>query len=136
MQLKMGQLHWGRQVGTITYLLLHCLIICMGQQDLWNLDQHVCYTSRNQPKYNHYIIIYATYGHFTSRNWPKCSHYICDYMQLLVICNNICTFLQPFLVLVIFATPLQLICDYFGGHPFIWTTFNLVFIHKEQFMSH
>jgi len=29
----------------------------------------------------------------TSRNWPKCNHSIYDYMQLLVICNYIWTFL-------------------------------------------
>jgi hypothetical protein len=64
----------------------------------------------------------------TSRNWPKCNHFICDYMQLLVICNYIWTFLQLFLVLVIFGTTLQLVCDYFDVHPSMWTTFNLVFI--------
>jgi hypothetical protein len=52
-----------------------------------------------------------------SRNWPKCNHYIYDYMRLLVIYNYIWTFLQLFLVLVIFATTLQLVCNYFGVHP-------------------
>jgi hypothetical protein len=51
------------------------------------------------------------------RNWPKCNQSICDYMQLLVIYNYIQTFLQLFLVLVIFAITLQLVCDYFGVHP-------------------
>ncbi len=53
----------------------------------------------------------------TSRNLLEYNHYICDYMQLLVICNYIWTFLQLFLVLVIFAITLQLVCDYFGVHP-------------------
>jgi hypothetical protein len=73
---------------------------------------------------------------FISRNWPKCKHFICDYMWLLVICNYIWTFLQLFLVLVIFATTLQLVCDYFGVHLSMWTTFSLVFIQEKQFMSH
>jgi len=72
----------------------------------------------------------------TSRNWPKCNHSICDYMRLLVICNYIWTFLQLFLVLVIFATIMQLVCNYFSVHHSMWITFNLVFIQEEQFMSH
>ncbi len=68
----------------------------------------------------------------TSRNWPKCSHSICDYMQLLVICNYIWTFLQLVLMLVIFAITLQLVCDYFGVHPSIWTTFSLVSSKKNN----
>jgi hypothetical protein len=28
------------------------------------------------------------------------------------------------------------ICDYFGVHPSMWTTFSLIFIQEEQFMSH
>jgi hypothetical protein len=56
---------------------------------------------------------------FTNRNWPKCNHSIYD-MRLLVICNYIWTFLQLFLVLVIFATTLQLVCNYFGVHPSMW----------------
>jgi hypothetical protein len=56
-------------------------------------------------------------GRHTIRNWPKCNHSIYDYMQLLIICNYIWTFLQLFIVLVIFATTLQLVCDYFGVHP-------------------
>jgi hypothetical protein len=39
----------------------------------------------------------------TSRNWPKCNHYIYNYMRLLVFCNYIWTFLQLFLMLVIFV---------------------------------
>jgi hypothetical protein len=70
------------------------------------------------------------------KNWPKCNHYICDYMWLLVICDYIWTFLQLFLVLVIFTTTLQLICNYFGVHPSMWTTFSLVFIQEKQFVSH
>jgi hypothetical protein len=50
-------------------------------------------------------------------NWPKCNHSIYDYMPLLVICNYIWTFLQLFLVLIIFATTLQLVCTYFSVHP-------------------
>jgi hypothetical protein len=73
---------------------------------------------------------------YTSRNWPKCNHSIYDYMWLLVICNYIWTFLQLFLVLVIFATTLQLVCNHFGVHPSMWTTFSLVFIQAEQFISH
>jgi hypothetical protein len=61
-----------------------------------------------------YIMTYIT-----SRNWPKCNHFICDYMQLLVICEYILTFLQLFLVLVIFLTTLQLAYDYFGVHPYV-----------------
>ncbi len=57
---------------------------------------------------------------FTSRNWPKCNHYICKYMWLLVICSYMWTFLQLFIVLVIFATTLQLVCDYFGVYPSMW----------------
>ncbi len=57
------------------------------------------------------------YDPFTSRNWPKCNHSIYNSMRLLVICNYIWTFLQLFLVLVIFATTLQLVCNYFGVHP-------------------
>jgi hypothetical protein len=72
----------------------------------------------------------------TTRNWPKCNHYICDYIRLLVICNYIWTFLQLFLVLVIFATTMQLVCNYFDVHPSMWTTFSLIFIQEEQFMSH
>jgi len=53
----------------------------------------------------------------TTNNWPKCNHYICDDMRLLVICNYIWTFLQLFLVLVIFLTTTQLIWNYFGVHP-------------------
>jgi hypothetical protein len=34
-------------------------------------------------------------------------------MQLLIIYNYIWTFLQLFLVLIIFAITLQLVCDYF-----------------------
>jgi len=45
------------------------------------------------------------------------------------------SFLQLFLVLVIFATTLQLVCNYFGVHPFMWTTFNLVFIQEKQLCS-
>jgi hypothetical protein len=56
-------------------------------------------------------------------NWPKYNHSICDYMRL-------------FLVLVILATTLQLVCDYFNVHLYMWTTFNLVFIQEKQFMSH
>jgi hypothetical protein len=67
-----------------------------------------------------------------SRNWPKCNHFICNYMQLLVICNYIWTFLQLFLMLVIFAIIVQLICYYFGVHPSMWTTFSLVFIPKKN----
>jgi hypothetical protein len=67
----------------------------------------------------------------TNRNWPKCNHFICGYMQLLVICNYIWTFLQLFLVLVIFAITLQLVCDYFGVHPSMWKTFSLFFIQEE-----
>ncbi len=73
---------------------------------------------------------------FTSRNWPKCNHFICDYMQLLIICNYIWTFLELFLMLVIFATTLQLVCDYFRVYLSMWTTFSLVFIQEEEFMSH
>jgi hypothetical protein len=73
---------------------------------------------------------------YTSRNWPKCNHSIYDYMRLLVICNYIWTFLQLFFVLVIFATTLQLVCNYFGVHPSMWTTISLVFIQAEQFISH
>jgi hypothetical protein len=36
--LKMGQLHWGRQIGIGTYLLPYYLITCMGKQNLGNLD--------------------------------------------------------------------------------------------------
>jgi hypothetical protein len=58
-------------------------------------------------------------------------------MRLLVIRNYIWTFLQLFLVLVIFVITLQLVsCDYFGVHPSMRTTFNLVFIKKKHFMSH
>jgi hypothetical protein len=71
-----------------------------------------------------------------SKNWPKCNHFICHYMQLLVICEYILTFLQLFLVLVIFPTTLQLPCNYFGVHPFVWITFSLVFIQEKQFVSH
>jgi len=77
-----------------------------------------------------------TWWRYTSRNWPKYSHPICNYMQLLVICNYIWTFLQLFLVLAIFVTIVQLVCDYFGAHPCMWTTFSLVFIQEQQFMSH
>ncbi len=66
-----------------------------------------------------------------NKNWPKCNHYICNYMQLLIICNYFYTFLQLFLVLVIFAIALQLICHYFSFHLSMWTTFNLVFIPKK-----
>ncbi len=52
-------------------------------------------------------------SHFISRNWPKCNHSIYDYMRLLVICNYIWTFLQLFLILVIFATPFGHFCNYF-----------------------
>jgi hypothetical protein len=72
----------------------------------------------------------------TNRNWPKYNHSICDYMRLLIICNYIWTVLQLFLLLVIFATAVQLVCDYFDVHPYIWTTFSLVFIQEKQFMSH
>jgi hypothetical protein len=71
-----------------------------------------------------------------SRNWPKCNHCICDYMRLLVICNCIWTFLQLFLMLVIFVIMVQLVCNYFGVHPSMWITFSLFFIQKEQLMSH
>ncbi len=37
---------------------------------------------------------------------------------------------------VIFVTTLQLVCDYFGVHLSMWTTFSLVFIQEKQFMSH
>jgi hypothetical protein len=37
-------------------------------------------------------------------------------MQLLVI-YYFWTFLQLFLILVIFATTLQLVCEHFGFHP-------------------
>jgi hypothetical protein len=70
---------------------------------------------------------------YISRNWPKCNHSICNYMQLLIICNYIWTFLQLFLVLVIFVITLQLIRNYFDIHPYMWTTFSLVFIQEEQF---
>ncbi len=63
------------------------------------------------------------------------NHSICDHMWLLIICNYIWTFLQLFFVLVIFAIIMQLVCDHFGVHPCMWTTFNLVFIQEEQFMS-
>jgi hypothetical protein len=72
----------------------------------------------------------------TSRNWPKCNHSIYNYMQLLIICNYIWTFLQLFLVLFIFVTTLQLVCNYFGVHLSMWTTFSLVFIQVEHFISH
>jgi hypothetical protein len=71
-----------------------------------------------------------------NRNWPKCNHSLCDYMWLLVICNYIWTFLQLFLVLVIFAITMQLVCNYFGVHLSMWITFSLVFIQEKQFMSH
>jgi len=72
----------------------------------------------------------------TNINWPNCNHSICDYMRLLVICTYIWKFLQLFLVLVMFATTLQLICNYFGFiHPceqhLVW-----FFSKKKQFMSH
>jgi hypothetical protein len=66
--------------------------------------------------WHHKFLCVLNLWHHTSRNWPKCNHFICDYMWLLVICNYIWTFLQLFCVLVIFATTLQLICDYFGVH--------------------
>ncbi len=53
---------------------------------------------------------------YISRNWSKCNHYIFDYMQLPIICNYIRTFLQLFLVSVIFVTIMQLVCNYFGVH--------------------
>ncbi len=67
-----------------------------------------------------------------SKNWPKCNHPVCDYMRLLVICNYIWTFLQLFLVFVIFASTLQLVCNYFGVHPSMWTTFSLVSSKKNN----
>jgi hypothetical protein len=45
---------------------------------------------------------------------------IWHYMWLLVICDYVWTISQPFLVLVIFVTTLQLVCDYFDFHPSIW----------------
>jgi hypothetical protein len=65
------------------------------------------------------IYILCTYARIANRNWPKCNHYICNYMQLLVIYSYIWTFLQLFLVLFIFATTLQLVCDYFDVHPYM-----------------
>jgi hypothetical protein len=38
----------------------------------------------------------------TSR-WPKCNHFICDYMWLLIISDYFWTFLELFLVLIIFV---------------------------------
>jgi hypothetical protein len=72
----------------------------------------------------------------TNKNWPKCNHFICNYMWLLIICHYSWKFLRLFLVLVIFATTLQLVCNYFSVHPSMWTTFSLVFIQEEPFMSH
>jgi hypothetical protein len=54
----------------------------------------------------------------------------------LIICDYLWTFLQLFLVLVIFATTLQLDCDYFVFNPSMRTTFSLDFIQEEQLMSH
>ncbi len=73
---------------------------------------------------------------FTSRNWPKCNHFICDYMQLLIICNYIWTFLQLFLVLIIFAMTMQLVCNYFGVHLSMWTTFYFSFHLKITIYVH
>ncbi len=67
-----------------------------------------------KPKY-HFVTNLQPWN--ISKNWPKCNHYICNYMQLLVICNYIWTFLQLFLVLVIFVTTMQLVCDNFNVHP-------------------
>jgi len=62
-------------------------------------------------------MVHMCWGQNTSnRNWPKCNHSLCDYIQLLVICNYIWTFLQLFLVLVIFTIIVQLVCNYFGVH--------------------
>jgi hypothetical protein len=66
-----------------------------------------------------------------NRNWPKCNHFIYNYMWLLISCDYIWTFLQLFLVLVIFVTMLHVVCNYFDVHLYIWTTFNLVFIQEE-----
>jgi hypothetical protein len=71
----------------------------------------------------------------TSKNWPKCNHYICDYMRLLIISNYIWTFLQLFFVSVIFATIVQLVCNYFGVHPSMWTTFGLVSTKKTIYVA-
>jgi len=92
------------------------------------------FTTYYSNSYKCFVPYKSTY--YTSRNWPKCKHFIYDYMWLLVICNYIWTFLQLFLVLVIFAITLQLVCNYFGVHPSMWTTFSLVFTQVEQFISH
>jgi len=59
-----------------------------------------------------------------SRNWPKCNKSNCNYMGLLIIATISC-------VDHILMTTLQLICNYFGFHPSMWTTFNLVFIQEK-----
>jgi len=51
------------------------------------------------------IYLISTKTH-TCKNWPKCNDFICNYMQLLVICNYLWTFLHIFLVLVIFVVTL------------------------------
>jgi hypothetical protein len=84
-----------------------------------------------------FVAISCHSKHFgvTSKNWPKCNHSIWNYMQLLDIYNYIWTILQLLLMLVIFVTTLQLVCNYFSVHPSTCTTFSLVFIQQEQFMS-
>ncbi len=75
MQLKMGQLHQGKQVGIGTYLLSHCLIICMGNKiyETWTnkratlleINQNVTITFAN---YMRLIVICNTLGVFAIIN--------------------------------------------------------------------
>jgi hypothetical protein len=46
---------------------------------------------------SHICAYLVTHNQNTTRNWPKRNHSLCDYMQLLIICNYIWTFLQLFL---------------------------------------
>jgi hypothetical protein len=48
-----------------------------------------------------------------------------------MICGHFWTFLQLFMVLVILVITLQLVCDYFGFHLSMQTTFSLVFNQEE-----
>jgi hypothetical protein len=56
-------------------------------------------------------------------SWPTA-------LQALVLITSPKLGLRYIFVLMIFTTILQLVYDYFGVHPSVWTTFSLFFIQK------
>jgi len=64
--------------------------------------------------------------------------YICvfEYTTLMKIGQNVIILFVSTCEYKLFATTLQPVCDYFGVHLSMWTTFSLFFIQEKQFMSH